>query len=134
MFHVAVRTLGLVLLASLAGCGDDKGSVTGSVTFDGQPVASGTITFVKSEGGLVREGAVIRDGSFETNLPPGRYKIEVSAQKVVSKRQQKGFDGTVEEIELKGEMIPEWYNAKTELSEEIKPGSNTLKLDLKSKK
>ena len=49
-------------------------------------------------------------------------------------RKQKGFDGAVEEIELKDEMFPEWYNMKTELSEEIKPGSNTIKLDLKSKK
>ena len=135
MRHIAAGFLGLFLLAVLVGCGgDDKGSVEGTVTFDGQPVASGTVTFVKTEGGLVREGAVITDGAFQAQVPPGRYKIEVSAQKVVGKRKQKGFDGNMEEIELKDEYIPEWYNTKSELSEDIKPGRNTIKLDLKSKK
>jgi hypothetical protein len=134
MRHLAARLLGLFLLVALTGCGDEQGSVEGTVTFDGKPVESGTITFVRTEGGLVREGAVIKDGAFQAHVPPGRYKIEVSAQKTVSKRKQKGFDGNWEEIELKDEFIPEWYNTKTELSEEIKPGRNTIKLDLKSKK
>lgn len=63
---------------------------------------------------------------------PVRHKVEVSAQKVVGKTKQKGFSAADEEIELSAEMIPEWYNTKTELSEEIKPGPNTVKLDLKS--
>jgi hypothetical protein len=134
MHHNAVRALGLFLLVALAGCGENQGSVKGTVTFDGRPVVNGAVTFVKSDGGLVREGAVIRDGSFQTRMPPGKYKIEVNAQKVVGKKKQKGFDGTEEEIELTEEMFPERYNTKTELSEEIKAGANTVNLDLKSKK
>ena len=134
MFRIAVYTLGLFVCAVLTGCGDGKSNVTGTVTFDGQPVKSGSITFVKSEGGQVREGAVIKDGSFETSVPPGKYKIEITAQKVTSTRTQKGFDGKDEVIELTAEMIPEWYNKKTELTEEIKSGATTLKFDLKSKK
>jgi hypothetical protein len=134
MRRIAACALGLFLLAALAGCGDDKGSVNGTVTFDGQPVANGAIMFVKSEGGLVREGAVIKDGSFEARVPPGTYKIEVNAPKVVGKRKQRGFSGEVEEVELTEELFPERYNTKSELREEIRPGPNTLKLDLKSQK
>jgi hypothetical protein len=124
----------LSLLVALTGCGDGKSSVGGTVTLDDQPVASGTITFVKAEGDLVREGAVIRSGEFQTALPPGKYKVELNAQKVIGKRKQKGFDGAEEEVELTDELFPPRFNEKTELIEEIKPGSNTLTLDLKSAK
>jgi hypothetical protein len=124
----------LVCMASLVGCGDGKSSVTGTVTLDNQPVASGAIAFVKSEGELAREGAVIKDGSFQAHLPPGKYKLELNSQKVVGKRKQKAFDGTEEEVELTEELFPERYNRKTELSQEIKPGANLIKLDLKSQK
>ena len=58
----------------------------------------------------------------------------MNAKHVAGKKKQKGFDGKDEEIELREEMIPENYNTKTELTEEFKSGSNTVKLDLKSKK
>jgi hypothetical protein len=121
------------LIAALTGCGDGKASVDGTVTFDGQPVASGMITFVAEEGGkLVREGAVIQQGGFHTQLPPGKYRLELNAQKVVGKRKQKGFDGKDEEVELTAELFPERYNLQSSLSQEIKPGANAVKLDIKS--
>src|SRR5262245_57398398 len=132
MKRPATCALSLFLFASLAGCGDGKGPVNGTVTFDGQPVAHGAVTFVKSEGGLVREGAVIKDGKFQVRVPPGKYKIEVNAQKVVGKRKQKGLSGEEEEVAQTEEMFPERYNTKTELSAEIKSGANTVKLELMS--
>jgi len=123
----------LSICAVLTGCGDREGDITGTVTFDGQPVSSGSITFVNPETGA-RGGGVIRDGSFQTKLQPGKYQVSVTAAKKAGKKTQKGFDGKDEVIELTEEMIPEWYNTKTELTQEIKPGSNPLKFDLKSKK
>jgi len=128
------RAFSLLSLSFLASCGESEGKVTGTVTFDGQPVASGTITFVKSEGELIREGAVIKDGSFQAHVPPGNYKIELSAQKVVGKRTQKGFDGKDEEVEETKELFPERYNIKTELTTKIDRGTNTVKLEAKSGK
>jgi len=131
----ALRPFLLIFLAALAGCGDGKSTVSGTVTLDGQPVPSGSIAFVKQEGGsLVREGAVISGGKFEAAVPPGTYKLELNGQKVVGKRKQKGMDGAEEEVELTDELFPPRYNTQTELTEEIKPGSNTLKLDLQSTK
>jgi hypothetical protein len=126
--------VGLIGLASVVGCDDSKSSVNGTVTFDGQPVASGTITFVKTEGALAREGAIIKDGTFQTNLPPGNYKIELNAQKVVGTRKQKGFDGKDEEVELTEELFPEQCNAKTMLTTKIDRGPNSVKLDIKKTK
>ena len=104
------------------------------MTFNGEPVASGTITFVKSDGELVREGAIIKDGAFQAHLPPGNYKIELNAQKVVSTRKQKGFDGKDEEVPITEELFPEQYNTKTTLTTKIDRGPNNVKLDIKSTK
>ncbi len=116
-----------------SGCSDGKGKVTGSVTFDDQPVASGMVTFVRNEGQLVREGAVISQGSFQAVLAPGNYQVELNGQKVVGTRKQKGFDGKDEVLEISEEMFPERYNRKTELVAEIKPGANALKFDATAK-
>jgi hypothetical protein len=124
----ALRFIGWLLLL---GCSDGKTSVTGSVTLDSQPVASGVVTFVKQDGELIREGAVIKDGRFEVQVPPGKYRLELSGQKVVGKRKQKGFDGKDEDVELTEELFPARYNANSALTEEIKAGHNPIKLDLK---
>ncbi len=127
-FQIFLFLLGL----SIPGCSDGKSSVTGSVTMDGQPVASGSVTFIKQGAELAREGAIIQGGSFRTSLPPGTYKLELNGQKVVGKRKQKAFDGSDEEVDLTEEAFPPRYNTKSELIQEIKPGANAIKLDLKS--
>ena len=126
----AVILFGLVLIM---GCSDGKQPVSGTVTLDGKPVASGTITFSKENGELIREGAVIRDGRFEALVPPGKYKIELNGQKVIGTRTQKGFDGKDEVLEITEELFPERFNAKTELNKEITAKENVIELDLKSK-
>jgi len=126
--HAFWRCFALVAFLTLIGCVDST-TVSGTVSMDGQPVKSGAITFVKTDGELVRAGAVISDGTFQAKLAPGKYRIELTGQKVVGKRKQKGFDGKDEEVESTEELFPERYNAKTELSQEIKPGPN--KIDLK---
>lgn len=119
------------LLVFFTGCGSGKQIVTGTVTLDGEPVTNGVITFVSSEGELVREGAIIKDGHFQTHVPPGKYKVELSGRKVVGKRKEIGFSGAEEELEITEELFPEKFNTTSELSEEIKSGSNTIKLELK---
>lgn len=126
--------LGLFLLGALVGCGDGKAVVNGTVTLDGEKVPDGAVAFVKSDGGSVREGAVIKDGQFQCRMPPGTYKVELTGKKVLRVEKRKGFDGKDEEVEITDERFPEWYNTKTELTEEIKSGTNTVELKLKSKK
>ena len=88
---------------------------------------------MKSEGGVVREGAIIKDGKFQAHSA-GQIQDRGPRQKVVGKRKQKGFDGEDEEIELTEEMFPERYNTKTELRRRSNRAPTRSKLDLKSKK
>src|SRR4029079_17294443 len=76
---------GLGLLVVRAGCGREKPTLDGTVTLDGEPLASGSVLLVKTDGGLVREGAGIKDGAFQVKLPPGTYRVEINARKVVGK-------------------------------------------------
>jgi hypothetical protein len=121
-----------VLLLALAGCGDGRRTLSGTVTLDGQPLESGDVLFVKSEGGLVREGAKVKDGTFQVVLPDGEYKVEVNATKVVGKIIVHDM-GQKAEVDKTVEMIPERYNTRTTLTASVKSGVAGLKLDLTSK-
>lgn len=131
--HAWLRCVPILLAALLAGCGDGKVPVEGTVRLDGEPIPDGAILFVREDPPL-REGAVIQDGAFKARVPPGRYRLELNSQKVVGKRKQIGFDGKEEELPITAERFPEWFNTKTQLSEEIRADMKKLELDLKSKK
>lgn len=126
----AVRT-GLVLAVGLMvtalGCGrgdgPELGEVTGTVTLDGKPLEGVIINFQPESG---------RAGTGETDSE-GRYKLiyryGVDGTKVgpskVSFAWPMGVEGKP--------GIPEKYAGKTELTADVKSGSNTFDFDLKSK-
>ena len=123
----------LLLLPLLVGCGGNVGIVSGTVTLDGQPVPSATLTFVKQdEANPTREGAVITDGRFQAKIPPGKYKLELTGQKVIGTRVQKDFDGKDEVLPQMGPMFPQKYNEQSTLIEDIKAGPHPIKLELSS--
>jgi hypothetical protein len=79
---------GLVILAVVvAGCGgNDFVSVTGTVTYDGTALDTGTVTFSPASGqGPNGYGSIQSNGSYEVKtgtsdgLPPGEYKVTVHA-------------------------------------------------------
>jgi hypothetical protein len=67
----ALVTLG-GLLAHAAGRPSD-GIVTGEVRFDGQPLGSGTVTFVTAAG--ERSTSLAPDGTYQLAVPPGPATI-----------------------------------------------------------
>jgi hypothetical protein len=78
--------LALVALAALsaAGCNSPNGSVTGEVTYDGQPVTDGTITFTPADGkGSVAGGPVAQGRYRVQNVPPGPKVVQIEAVKEV---------------------------------------------------
>jgi hypothetical protein len=65
-------------LCAALGCGR-TGTVTGTVTFDGRPLARGWITFYpEDKKGVARAGAVV-DGVYQVeDLLPGKKKVHVT--------------------------------------------------------
>jgi hypothetical protein len=116
-------------LLALAGCGSKSQTVTGSVTFDGEPVKEGRIAFIPDRGGQGGGGA-ITNGYYTLDVPPGKYRVEINASKMTKlPGGQVGMYGEKEELR---EYIPEKYNAKTELKADVPPPAS-LDFNLKSK-
>ena len=68
----------------LGGCGDSKaGSVSGTVTFAGQPVTAGAITFIPLDGASPTAGGIVTDGHYSVKVPVGDMKVVINGTKVI---------------------------------------------------
>jgi hypothetical protein len=119
---------------TFAGCGPEnkRRAVSGTVTFRGEALETGSISFLTAAGPA--GGALIRDGKFqlpaEQGLEPGKYKVTISSPKGEGER-------TPEQIAAGAsvpakEQIPAKYNRDTTLNLEVTPGGPNefdLKLD-----
>jgi len=112
-----------VLCLALAGCpasspsGPQRAHVTGKITFAGQPVPYGTVSFIPPEGsGLPVSGAEIRDGKYDVRnlggVPVGTHRVEINGWATPPQK--------MEAADLVAPaappLIPEKYNTKSELS------------------
>jgi hypothetical protein len=134
-------TIGLV--APLCGCAQDDGlprqEASGTVTLDGQPLASGTIQFQpagNSQGAVVSGGAAITDGQYriarETGLVPGTYKVLIVSHVEEKKADASSAPGA--QTRPPPELIPARYNSATELTAEIKKAEpNVFNFEIKKK-
>lgn len=76
----------VVVLTWLVGCGHNgptRYDMSGKVTFQGQPVPSGTIAFEPVEGGIGGGHAFIEDGKYDTSESGrghlgGQHKVRIS--------------------------------------------------------
>jgi hypothetical protein len=85
-----VRALAAVIVTAavlglLPGCGSSTATVSGEVTYDGQPVGDGYVTFTPADGKGKDAGGPITGGHYEvTGLPPGPKIVKVIAVKKVN--------------------------------------------------
>lgn len=116
------------------GCGDSaKARVKGNVTFNGDPVEEGSISFLPAEDTQSRKAsAAILNGVFDIPADraptPGKFKVEISWFKKTGNKIASADPGMVAADETK-EAIPAKYNRETTLVRELVVGEN--KLDFK---
>ena len=134
------RPLGLpavVVLAMLAGCGGNRPTVHGEVTFDGEPVVEGTISFEPADGVGPTTGGPIVDGKYrlfgEAAPVPGMKRVRISAGRKTGRKIPAGEpfapDVMIEETER---YIPDIYNTRSTLSREVTAkGPNQFDFHLK---
>lgn len=126
--------VGSAIFAS--GCSSEprRQAVSGTVTFQGRPLESGSIEFSpEADGKGSIGGAVVSKGKYEIpaaqGLLPGRYKVSVSA---AGGKAEPGPDDAPGENKPQKELIPEKYNAATELRADVTSGgANQFPFDLK---
>jgi hypothetical protein len=68
---------------AVAGCSGDPPPpatfpVEGKVTFGGQPVTEGTVSFYNNEKGLAYHGPVGPDGTYKLSAQPAKYSVVVN--------------------------------------------------------
>ena len=123
----------ILALLILAGCGRSRdASVSGSVTLDGKPLETGTVTFHPSDGGPAAYGQIGTDGGYslktgrQRGIDPGEYVVTVVAATPPS--EQNG-------LEMPGQLLtPERYGRteQTDLHFTVRSGGNRFDLPLTS--
>jgi hypothetical protein len=128
-------------LFAAAGCGGGTGSVSGEVTYDGQPVKTGYVSFTPADGKGTAAAGPITDGRYSVEkVPPGPKVVKVEAADKAGPSIQ-----TTEELERfsrenKGKIGPSGIISSETIPPdaegnnqpfEVKPGAQTLNLTLK---
>jgi hypothetical protein len=118
-----------------AGCSQadaTRGDVSGRVTVDDAPAATGAISFAPVDGASPTSGGKILDGKYSVKAPFGVAKVEIRVPKVVGER--KLYDTPDSPVQpLMEESLPKKYNDESELTIDVKPGSTEHDFDLKTK-
>ena len=121
---VLVALVLVSLSAGIAGCGPSGPAtypVTGTVTFNGQPIPNdhnGYIVFVPDDKTIGAESVPIIDGQYSLRAREGTQTVQVWASRFVEPMNE------VMGMTPKVQYIPEKYNAKTTLTAEVKPIDN----------
>ena len=116
------------------GCSADakQGTVSGTVTLDGQPLKSGTIRFDAADGLAAAADASITDGKYSAKLQPGDKRVAITSPKVIGKKKMYDTpDSPV--VDVTEELLPKRYNAQSELTLTVKLGDQDAPFELKSK-
>jgi hypothetical protein len=141
---VSLVLLGATLL--LGGCSKSRGTITGKVTYQNQPLASGSVVVVGADG-IPRTAAISPDGSYSfANVAceevrvavhcPDPAGMEIMAHEEMKKRQPGVPPPPPRQSSRidpdKWMPIPEHYGDfnKSGLKFTVQPGANTYNIDL----
>ena len=135
------RLCGVALCVVWAGCskqdypGPLRIPLSGKVSYDGEPVDVGSISFLPASGGEQRvSGGYIADGAYDVpeaqgaNL--GKYRIEIRWQKLTGKMVREAQTG--EMVEQRKEGLPPKFNTNSELTVDVTEDRTTYDFELKS--
>jgi hypothetical protein len=122
------RVLPLLVVCLAVGCGTPTGEVSGAVTYDGEPLPSGTVAFVAEDGrnrDKVKLAGITSDGRYHIqNSLCGDVRISVQTPPAVK--------GRFAAMSLPSIEIPQKYADadKSGLTYTVKPGPQTFDIKL----
>lgn len=138
--HLLIGWPAAVLLALATGCAEHEATVSGRVTLDGKPLDHGAVTFHPANPGAAAYGSISAGGNYVVKtgrgkgLAAGPYVVTVQAVTMESLREMK-TDASGAPVESTGTLLtpPQYANRDASpLRVEVKPGSNSIDLELKS--
>ncbi len=124
-----------VLAVIAAGCGGtgqpNNHRVSGTITFDGQPVASGQIILFPVEAGVTPDAGDIKDGKYSFLARKGEKRVQIEATRDVPGKTialPPPLTGTKPVTEM---YIPAVYNSKSKLTMKVPDTSSSSTFDFK---
>jgi hypothetical protein len=132
------RRIVLLVLLAVLGCGENKneGEVSGTVTYQGQPLPQGSVSFFDSSNKYLASSGIIK-GTYATTaplkVPIGPVKVTVTTPSRSSgSRSVKGVAKSKSGETITVISIPAKYGSadSSGLTYTVKPGANTYNIDL----
>jgi len=133
---------GALILGCLlvAGCGSEMPSVSGVVTFEGKPLAEGTLQlFPVGQTPGRGAAATIKAGSYaisdEKNLAPGEYRVSITATRETGRsyRNPEPQPGEPAMLPEMVQYVPASFNTKSKLQVKIEAEKNKHDFSLTDK-
>jgi hypothetical protein len=118
----------------VAGCdsGPPTAEISGNVSYDGKPIEVGNISFYPRDGKGTTSGGVIINGAYMAKgVSFGEMDVKINASKVIRKRKLYPSNPKSDEVEERGEFLPEKYHEKTTLTLDVKERVMKKDFDLK---
>ena len=116
----------------LVGCnqGPTKHKIFGAVKLDDEVVSEAELTFLPDDRDIAPEGAQLRDGKYEQNVPAANYRVKIFAPKKVplDPGEPSGTPGDKEKIVNR---IPVYYDENPPTIEITGPGEVNFQLSSK---
>lgn len=127
--------IGLLVCSGCGKSGIDREAVSGAVTLDGKPLASGSILFTP-EGVGPTVGGEIENGQYNLSRAigpsPGSYRVQIQSWQPAGRTIRDEATGTAGQDLVS--IIPRRYNDRTELKATIEKGApNNFDYALESK-
>jgi hypothetical protein len=131
----------IVVVLVFAGCGqrDYKGPqrfrLAGNVTYDGEPIDFGSISFLPAGGEQRVSGGLIENGKYSVaeaqGANAGKHRVEIRWNKKTGKQKRDPDSG--EMYDDRKEALPPRFHVDSELTAEVSAQQTTFNFDLKSK-
>ncbi|MFN0199478.1 MAG: hypothetical protein ACKVT0_22225 [Planctomycetaceae bacterium] len=115
----------VLFLVTITGCGGNSGpsksKIKGKVTYNGEPIAEGDISFSPDNADGIPTAAPIRNGIYETDsrfgIAAGTYKVSIVAYKKKDNVKNELGEARPDPTGIlsREQILPEKFNTKSEL-------------------
>ncbi|WDI44486.1 hypothetical protein [Bremerella sp. P1] len=124
IFALFVLVSGMTLLGCAASDEHPKYPVSGTITYDGEPIESGSIVFDPVDGIGPSAMGGIENGVIKAEVSAGEKILRISAVRTLDKKDQYGESITES-------FIPDKYNGESQIHETVTAdGKNELTIEL----